>query len=167
VTLCYPPRTASMSHPSKEGGGTLERGTDAYPALAQDNVVTSGQRSMSPPSPPALCGHPRRCATIPSTAAPSPALWGHGMTRHRHTRYCMTSSLRQHDPRADVRTTAKQEAPTPLSSKKLLDRHRTCRDAPPEARFARTATHSLALYAIPPHVARTVRHECKPSPLGL
>jgi hypothetical protein len=52
--------------------------------------------------------------------------------------------------------TTKQEAPTPLPSKPLLDRHKTHRDAPPEARFAKTATHSMALYAIPPHVARTV-----------
>jgi hypothetical protein len=29
-----------MPHPSKEDGGTLEKGTDAYPALAWDNAVT-------------------------------------------------------------------------------------------------------------------------------
>jgi hypothetical protein len=47
----------------------------------------------------------------------------------------------------------KQEAPTPLPSKLLLDEHRTHRDIPLEARFARTATHSTVMYTIPPHVA--------------
>jgi hypothetical protein len=32
---------ASMSHPSKEDGGTLERGMDACLAPAQDGAVTS------------------------------------------------------------------------------------------------------------------------------
>jgi hypothetical protein len=32
---------ASTLHPLKEDGETLERGTDAYPAPALDNVVTS------------------------------------------------------------------------------------------------------------------------------
>jgi hypothetical protein len=85
-------RRVSALHPSKEGGGALERGTDACPAPAQDNAVTSGQWSVSPPSPPALCGHPRRCATIQGTATPSPVLWELEMTRHRHARYCVTSS---------------------------------------------------------------------------
>jgi hypothetical protein len=39
--------------------------------------------------------------------------------------------------------------------------HRTRHDAPPEARFARTVVYSMALYVMPPHVARTVRHACK------
>jgi hypothetical protein len=30
---------ACTPHPSKEDGGTLEKGMDAYPALARDNVV--------------------------------------------------------------------------------------------------------------------------------
>jgi hypothetical protein len=29
-----------MPHPLKEDGGTLEKGMDAYPALAQDDAVT-------------------------------------------------------------------------------------------------------------------------------
>jgi hypothetical protein len=85
--------TASTSHPSREDGGTLERGTGFNPALTRDGVVTSDQWSASPPSPSALCGHPRRCATIPGTAAPSPALWEPGTTRHRHARCCASSSL--------------------------------------------------------------------------
>jgi hypothetical protein len=44
-----------------------------------------------------------------------------------------------------------------LPSKPLLDGHRTRSDALSGARFARTTIHSVALYTIPPHVARTVR----------
>jgi hypothetical protein len=40
-------------------------------------------------------------------------------------------------------------------------------DAPPEARFARTAVYSTTLCTILLHVIRTVRHDCKPPPLGL
>jgi hypothetical protein len=69
-----------MSHPSNEDDATLERATDAYPAPILDNILTSDQWSASPPSPPALCGHPRRCAAIPGTATPSPALWELRMT---------------------------------------------------------------------------------------
>jgi hypothetical protein len=63
-------------------------------------------------------------------------------------------TLRQRNPRADVRTTTKPGAPTPLPSKPLLDGHRTRRDVLPEARFARTANHSVVLYTIPSHVIR-------------
>jgi hypothetical protein len=55
--------------------------------------VTSDQWGASPPSPPALCGHPRCCATILSTAAPSLTLWEPGMTRHRHPRRCASFGL--------------------------------------------------------------------------
>jgi hypothetical protein len=81
-------RTASTSHPSKEDGGTLKRGTASYPTPAQDGAVTLGQRSTSPPSLPVLCGHPRHCAVLPGTATSSPALWGPGTTGHRHARRC-------------------------------------------------------------------------------
>jgi hypothetical protein len=76
-------------------------------------------------------------------------------------------ALRQCNPRADVRTTTKLGAPTPLPSKPLLDGHRTRRNVLPEARFARTANHSVALYTILSHVIRTMRHDYKPPPLGL
>jgi hypothetical protein len=81
-----------MSHPSKEDGGTLERGTAICPAPAQDGAVTSDQRSASPSSLLALCGHPRHCATFSGTAAPSPPLWEPGTMRHRHTGRCASSS---------------------------------------------------------------------------
>jgi hypothetical protein len=41
VTLCYPLSYGPQAAPSKEDGGTLERGTDACLAPAQDDVVTS------------------------------------------------------------------------------------------------------------------------------
>jgi hypothetical protein len=85
--------TASTSHPSKEDDGTIEKGTDVNPAPARDGAMTLDQWSASPPSPPPLCGHPRRCATIPGTATPSPAMWEPGTTRHRHTRCCASSGL--------------------------------------------------------------------------
>jgi hypothetical protein len=50
--------------------------------------VTSDQWSGSPPSPSALCGHPRCYDAISGTAAPSPTLWECGATRHRHARRC-------------------------------------------------------------------------------
>jgi hypothetical protein len=58
----------------------------------------SDQWSASPPSPPALCGHPRHCATIPCTAAPSPALWKPEMMRHLHARCCASSCLPSAEP---------------------------------------------------------------------
>jgi hypothetical protein len=71
-----------------------------------------------------------------------------------------TASCQGH-PRVLTRTTLKQATSMPPPSKPLLDAHRTRHDAPPEARFARTAVYSMALCAMPPHVARTVRHACK------
>jgi hypothetical protein len=41
VTLCHPLSYGRHAAPSKEDGGTLEKGTDACSALAQDNTVTS------------------------------------------------------------------------------------------------------------------------------
>jgi hypothetical protein len=64
VTLCHPFPYGQRAAPSKEDGGALKKGMDAYRTPAQDNAVTSDQWSASPPSPPALCGHPRRCAAI-------------------------------------------------------------------------------------------------------
>jgi hypothetical protein len=86
-------RTACTPHPSKEDGGTLERGTDAYHLPARGDAVTSDQWSTSPSSPSTLCGHPYHCATIPSTATPSLSLWGSGTTRRCHPRRCSSSGL--------------------------------------------------------------------------
>jgi hypothetical protein len=43
MTLCYPLSYGPSAASSKEDGGTLEKGTDAYSTLAQDNAVTSDQ----------------------------------------------------------------------------------------------------------------------------
>jgi hypothetical protein len=69
-------------------------------------------------------------------------------------------------PRVNVRTTTKREISTSPPSKPPLDKHRACHDAPPEARFARTAVYSTTLCAIPPHVVSIVRHACKLPPLA-
>jgi hypothetical protein len=45
---------------------------------------------------------------------------------------------------------------TPPPSKPLLETHRARRDAPLEARFARTTGYSMALYTMPPHVGEIV-----------
>jgi hypothetical protein len=129
MTLCRPSRTASTPRPSKEDGGTLERGTAVYPAPAQDDTVTSDQRSASPPS-------LRPCAATPATVPSSRALQHH--PRHRRSpgrRDTATPAavhppaLCQPNPRADVPAMTKQEAPTPPPLKPLLDRHRTRHDA--------------------------------------
>jgi hypothetical protein len=82
------PRPSSTPHPSKGDSDALEGRTITNPTLIQDDVATQGKQSTSPPSPPALCGHPRRCAVIPGTAEPSPTLWGPVLTGRRHTARC-------------------------------------------------------------------------------
>jgi hypothetical protein len=120
VTLCHPLPYGRHIAPSKEDGGTLEKGTDIYPAPTQDCAVTSDQRSASPPSPLALCSHPRRCATIPGTAAPSLMLWEPGMTRHHHARCCAPYGLPSAAP-SSLRTVDDQtEVPIQPPSKPLL-----------------------------------------------
>jgi hypothetical protein len=71
-----------------------------------------------------------------------------------------TTSCQWH-PRVLTRTALEQATSTPPPLKPLLDAHRTRHDAPPEARFAMTAVYSMALCAMPPHVARTVWHAYK------
>jgi hypothetical protein len=75
VTLYHPLPYSRRAAPSKEDGRTLERGTNIYPAPTRDDAVMSDQWNTSPPSLSALCSHPRRYATIPRAAAPSPTLW--------------------------------------------------------------------------------------------
>jgi hypothetical protein len=43
MTLCCPLSYGLRAAPSKEDGGTLEKGTDACLAPAQDDIVTSDQ----------------------------------------------------------------------------------------------------------------------------
>jgi hypothetical protein len=96
--------------------------------------------------------HPRRCGNTQrqdiatTTAVP-----------------CMAS--RQRHPRVSTRASTERATPTPPPSKPLLDGYRARHDVPPEARFARTTVYSTALYAMPLHVDKTVRHACKLPPL--
>jgi hypothetical protein len=164
VTLCRPLSYGRRTAPSKEDGRTLEWGGDAYSALAQDYVVMSDQWDASPPSPSVLCGHPCHYDAIPGTTTPSPTLWGYGATRHRHVGCCALYGLPLAAPSISVRMTTQRKISTPPPSKPLLDGHRARHDAPPEARFVRTAIQFVALSAMPSHVARTVRHAYKLPP---
>jgi hypothetical protein len=52
--------------------------------------VTSNQRSTSPPSLSALCGHPHHCAAIPGIVA-IPGTKEPGTMGHYHARHCAAS----------------------------------------------------------------------------
>jgi hypothetical protein len=67
---------------------------------------------------------------------------------------------RQLCPQVSPRATTEWKTAMLPPSKLLLDRHRARHDAPPGARFARTAVYSAALYAMSSHIAKTVRHAC-------
>jgi hypothetical protein len=99
----------------------------------------------------ALQCHPRCCGNAGRQDTATPAVVPRTAPRQLH-------------PRVSARVTTERKAPAPPPSKPLLDGHRARHDAPPEARFARTAVYSTALYAIPSHIARTVRHACKLPP---
>jgi hypothetical protein len=117
-----------------------------------------------------LCHH-RSYAAIPAIARPSRALQCHprrcGSTGRQDAAMLAVvrpTASRQLHPRISVRTTTKREISTPPPSKPLLGIYRARHDAPSKARFARTAVHSVALSAMPSHVARTVWHACKLPP---
>jgi hypothetical protein len=141
-----PPTLVRRTHHTLERGRWNPRkGTDACSTLTQDHAMTSDQWDASPPSPSVLRGHP-------STAAPSPTLREYVATRHRHDDCCVPYGSPSAAPWISVRTTTKGKISAPPLSKPLLDGYRAHRDAPPEARFARTAVHSVALSAMPSHV---------------
>jgi hypothetical protein len=136
LTLCHPLPYGRRAAPSKGGGGTLEKGTDVCPAPTQDSVVTSDQLSMSPPSSPALCSHPRRCATIPGTAV-HPRHCGNPERQDDTTPAVVhLTASRQPHPRVNVRTATKREVPTRPPSKPLLGGNKTHHDAQREQDWA-------------------------------
>jgi hypothetical protein len=147
-------RTVSMSPPSKKDGGTLERGTDAYLTPALDNAVTLDQKSASPLSPLALCGHPRCCITISSITAPSAALWEPGTTRHRHDCCCASTGLPSAAP-SSQRTDGNQMGSSRTATLEAAPgRVQGSQRRPTEARFVRTTINStVLLHTIPPFVA--------------
>jgi hypothetical protein len=63
-----------------------------------------------------------------------------------------------------LESNVRMTTPRPPPSKTVLGGHRARHDALQEARLARTTVHSIVLCAIPPRVARTVRHACKLPP---
>jgi hypothetical protein len=120
-------------------------------------------------------GHLRRhrpCApipavpdAIPATASPSPTLWRRAATGRRHASYCTPVRPRVNGTlESSHRAVARQETSTQPPSKPLLGTHRTRHDAPPEARFARTAVYFVTLCTMPLHAGEIVRYACKLPP---
>jgi hypothetical protein len=95
--------------------------------------------------------HPRRCGNTRQEDIATPTTVPRTASRQRH-------------PRISMRAATERASPTSPPSKSLLDGYRPCHDVPPEARFARTTVYSTALYSMPPHVDKTVRHACKLPP---
>jgi hypothetical protein len=115
--------------------------------------MTSDQWSVSPSPTPALRGHLRRCATIPSTAAPSPVLWEPGTTGHHHTRCCASTDPPSAAPPSH-RTDGDQTRSSHTATLEAAPRQK--QDSPRHptgARFVRTTINSTTLCATPPYVA--------------
>jgi hypothetical protein len=158
-------RTANAPHPREGTAGPSKGRRTTTPRLCRYNAVMRGRRDRSPPSPSALCDYPHRprchpghCIAIPDTVEVC-----RDGTPPRQLLYPRTASRQQH-PRVLTQAVAKQEIATPPPSKPLLGMHRTRHDAPPEARFTRTAFYSATLCTMPPHVGEIVRHACKLPP---
>jgi hypothetical protein len=145
-------RTASTSHPSKEDGGTLERGMTIRPAPTQDGVVTSDQRSVSPLSLPTLCGHPHRYAAIPGTTASSLALWEPGTTGHYHAHRCAASGPPSAQPSGRCTDGDQTRSSHVATLEAAPGQAQNSPRRPPEARFAKTAVDSMTLCTMPQYV---------------
>jgi hypothetical protein len=125
----------------------------------------SGQRGAFPPSPSVLCGHPRHRKRHPEHCNVIPDAVGvrGGKTPPRRPLCTLRPPVSCTLESAYGRQLSGGIS-TPPPSKPLLGGHRARHDAPPEARFARTVVHSVVLFDMPSHVARTVRHACKLPP---
>jgi hypothetical protein len=160
MALCRPLSYGRRAAPSKKDDRSLKGETNDYSTPAQDYAVTSGQWGVTSvaigpvrPSPP-LHHHPRRCGSVRRQDATTPATVPRTASRQRH-------------PRVLTWADTEQATSTSPPLKPPLDAHRMRHDAPLEARFIRTAVYSVALYAIPPHVDKTVRHDVNCLLLGL
>jgi hypothetical protein len=147
-------RTAGTPHPQKrtaepsKGDGCMFRARTG-PCRDVGRVPTVTISPVQPSQP--LHRHPRRCRSARRRDIATPTAVPRTASRQRH-------------PRISTRAATKRATPTPPPSKSLLDGYRAHHDVPPEARFARTAIYSTMLYAIPPHVDKTVWHACKLPP---
>jgi hypothetical protein len=134
-----------------------ERLLYACPGLRCDvrlaGPVTSVAIGPVRPPPPSQ-HHPGHCITIPYTVG----------IRGDKTPPRRLLCARRPPVSRTLESNCRMTTPRPPPLKPLLGGHRARHDAPPEARLARTAVHSIVLCAIPPHVARTVRHACKLPP---
>jgi hypothetical protein len=80
-------RTADAPHPRKRTADPSKGRRTTTSRPRKDNAVTSVRRDRSPPSPAALCDHPRHRDAIPATASPSLTLWKRAVTGRRHAGY--------------------------------------------------------------------------------
>jgi hypothetical protein len=115
AALCHPLPYGRRAAASKKDGGALEGKTSNYSAPAQDCAVMSSQWGRSPPSPSALCDHPRHRDAIPATAPTSPTLWERAVTGRRHAGYCAPyglTSTTSSSPHADDHRTGDPYAAT-------------------------------------------------------
>jgi hypothetical protein len=143
-------------NPRKGGGRLFHACPRPYRGFRPVGRVSSVTVGPAQPS--------RHHDVIPGTATPSLMLWGYGRQDAATPAAVRPTASRQLHPQVSIRTTTKRGISIPPPSKPLLGGYRARHDAPPEARFARTAVHSVALSAMPSHVARTVRHACKLPP---
>jgi hypothetical protein len=119
--------------------------------------ITSGPVQPSP-----------RCATIPSTAAPSPVLWEPGTTRHHHPRHWASSGLPSATP-SNQQTDGNQSGRHPHSHPRSRSWVGTGLATTPAGSDIHQDDHQL--HDVVCHTAmcsfRTVWHNCKPPPLDL
>jgi hypothetical protein len=139
VRLAHRTLEKGRKNPRREDTRLLHARTGRRRDVRPVGAVTSVAIGPVRPSRP-LHHHPRRCGSMWRQGTATPA-----------TVPC-TASCQWH-PRVLTRTALERATSTPPPSKLLLEAHRTRHDAPPEARFARTAVYSMALYDMPPHVA--------------
>jgi hypothetical protein len=139
---------ANAPRPRRGAGRTLEPSSRDSAGSNRD-VRPAGAPS---PSLSILCGHPRPCCATPRTATTAPTLLSTRGWDAATPATAPRTERCQRPPRARLKTP--RSTTTPLPSKLLLFEHRMRHDAVTGERFARTAVNSIALYAMPPHIAK-------------